>query len=113
MADLEFNVAKRRHEPITFTLGLAPADSTLHVYTFTPPKNAVMLMPIMDGDSTGNDRQMDLTRATFDWLGDGMSDEDNERLKSRLKDPKDDLDVDTLSEVVEKLSEKVAARPTT
>jgi hypothetical protein len=54
-----------------------------------------------------------MTKSTFDWLGQGLSDEDNERVIRRLRDPKDDLDVDTLSTVVERLSEKVAARPTT
>lgn len=113
MADLEFDVAVRRHEPITFTLGLAPGDTEKHVYTFVPPKSAVMLMPILETSSSGGERNMDLTKATFDWLGDGMSEEDNERIKSRLKDKNDDLDVDTLSKVVEGLSEKVSARPTT
>lgn len=110
MADLEFDVAKRRTEPITFTLG----DD--HVYSFIPPKSAIMMMPILSPESSllSNDEQkLELTKATFDWLGKGLSDEDNALLLARLRDPEDDLDADLLGEVVGKLSEKVAARPTT
>lgn len=108
MADLEFDIAKRRTDPITFTLG-----SDKHLYSFNPPKSAVMMMPILEPNPDKAQGNLDLTRATFDWLGDGLSEEDNERIKARLKDPKDDLDVDTLGKVVEGLSEKVAGRPTT
>jgi hypothetical protein len=130
MADLEFDVAVRRSEPITFTLGGANALLRAaveakgedpgkpekrgvddHVYSFDPPKSAVMLMPVLEnGDGNGG---IAMTKATFDWLGQGMSKEDNDRILARLKDPKDDLDVDTLSNVVEALSSKVAGRPTT
>lgn len=130
MSDLEFDVAVRRAEPITFKLG---GSSTLlepevpakgdepgkpevrgkddHEYTFTPPKSAVMLMPVLEA-SDGN-MGVSMTKSTFDWLGQGLSEADNDRVIKRLRDPKDDLDVDTLSNVVEKLSEKVAGRPTT
>lgn len=128
MSDLEFEVAVRRAKPITFRLGgqamlepAAPEDEDgksaeavygkdNHEYVFTPPKNAVMLMPLIE--STG-DSGVAMTKSTFDWLGQGLSEEDNDRLKRRLRDPKDDLDIDTLSEVLEKLSEKVSGRPTT
>lgn len=105
MSDLEFEVAKRDLRPITFKLG----DD--HEYVFTPPKTAAMLMPILD--PSGEDLGMDLTRATFDWLGDGLSDEDNDLILERLRDPADDLDSDTLTAVVTALSEKVSGRPTT
>lgn len=124
MSDLEFQVAKRRTQPITFRLGgdtlLEVAHDDVparygnedHEYVFTPPKSAVMLMPILEVDST-SDEGLGLTKATFDWLGSGLSQEDRERVIARLKDPQDDLDIDTLTEVVQALSERVAARPTT
>jgi hypothetical protein len=130
MADIEFDVAVRRSEPITFTLGGKsalleeavperddePARDEVrgkddHVFTFNPPKSAIMLMPVLE--ATDGNMGVGMTKATFDWLGEGLSKEDNERILRRLKDKADDLDVDTLSTVVEKLSEKVAARPTT
>lgn len=115
MADLEFTVAKRRKQTITFTLGVEPGDKVTkeaeHVYSFTPPKSALMMMPIIAPD--GGNSELGMTKATFDWLGSGLSEEDNERIKKRLRDPKDDLDVDTLSDVIKGLSEKVSGRPTT
>lgn len=119
MADLEFDVAKRRSEPITFTIGKSD-----HEYVFNPPKSAVMMLPIIepgapeeDGKQTKKESheeaKLALTKATFDWLGEGLSKEDHELLVSRLKDPKDDLDVPTLSNIVKGLSERIAARPTT
>lgn len=123
MSDLEFDVAKRRAEPITFRLGgdtlLEPAHDEEparygredHEYVFTPPKSAVMLMPILEPD--GDNEGLGLTKATFDWLGTGLSIEDRERVIGRLKDQRDDLDIDTLTEIVSKLSERVAGRPTT
>lgn len=138
MADLEFDVAVRSTQPITFTLGgqnallheateAVPAtDSTPeqaarpevrgkddHVYTFNPPKNAVMMMPIMEPSKDTAEGNLALTRATFDWLGAGLSEADNDRIKKRLRDAKDDLDVDDLGKVVEALSSRVSGRPTT
>lgn len=140
MEALEFDVAKRRAEPIPFKLG---GDSALlraateevlgdethpgvpaqpevrgkddHVYTFTPPKSAVMLMPLIDPTEGSSEEQRNLavTKATFDWLGEGLSEADNQRIQARLKDPRDDLDVPTLAEVVQGLSEHVGGRPTT
>jgi len=56
---------------------------------------------------------MAITQATFNWLGEGLTEEENVRVRDRLKDPEDDLDIDQLSDVILKLSERVAARPTT
>lgn len=133
MADLEFEVAKRRTKPITFALGgdnallekAIEADEEAgvegkaevrgrdnHEYTFTPPKSALMLMPVIDGSSDGDG--LAVTKATFDWLGDGLSLEDQKRINDRLKDNKDDLDIDTVSEVIKALSERASGgRPTT
>lgn len=105
MSDLEFQVARRRKQPITFKLNPEP-----HEYVFTPPKTAIMVLPIIDSSDTG---EIELTRASFDWLADGLSEEDELRIFNRLRDPEDDLDVDTIQEVVTKLGEKVTARPTT
>lgn len=130
MADLEFEVAPRRREPITFKLGgdtavvraaEGPSEDFPegrdaergrddHTYTFDPPKNAVMLMPLMDG-STGS-VGLGLTKATFDWLGKGLSTEDNDHLLNRLRDEDDNLDISTVEKVIEALSERVAGRPT-
>ena len=124
MADLVFDVAKKRKKPITFTLGgdnmlLRKADPETetsekrgeddNVYSFTPPKTALMLMPILEG---GDPDGMGMTRATLNWLGEGLTEEENQRILARLKDPQDDLDVDNLTDIIKALSERVGGRPT-
>lgn len=141
MSDLEFDVKPRVSMTITFRLGgdnallgmvdgpapAYPADYTgprtpavpvenrgrdSHEYTFHAPKNAVMLMPVLEADN--DELSLGLTKSTFDWLGAGLSEEDRTRVINRLKDPKDDLDIETLTEVVQKLQERVSGgRPTT
>lgn len=133
MADLEFDVAKRRTKPITFRLG---GDSMLihsategfgqegdedyqaaepevrgpddREYVFNPPKSAVMVLAIVDDESDNA-----ALKGTFDWMGAGLSEEDNDRIIARLRDPKDDLDINTLTDIVQRLNEKIAGRPTT
>lgn len=132
MSDLQFDVKPRSVQPITFRLGgenallevavpaIPSSGSTTtyperrgrddYEYVFTPPKNAVMLMPVLEVNDS--DLELGLTKSTFNWLGGGLSEEARSRVIARLKDPKDDLDIDTLSEVVTKLQEIVTARPT-
>lgn len=133
MADLTFDVAKRRAKPITFTLGgesmlIHPATEAVgvegdenyqaaepevrgpddHEYVFTPPKSAFMVLAIIDDETDGG-----ALRGTFDWMGAGLSEEDNDRIIGRLRDSKDDLDIDTLTDIVRNLNEAIAGRPTT
>ena len=109
MSDLSFKVAKRRAQPITFDL-----EGDDHVYTFTPPKQAGTAMPLIKSDMDIKSDAFGLAaaRSTFKWLDDGLSDEDREHIEARLRDPKDDLDFDTLGEVVEALMERVTGKPT-
>lgn len=100
---MEFTTAKKRRDPIPFTV-----DGREMV--FNPPKKAMMVLPIMngeDGDETA------IAKATFDWLGKGLTEEDNEWFKSRMLDDDDDFDVDDLAQLVNDLSEKTTGRPTT
>lgn len=99
MTKLSFTTAKRRVKPIVFELD---GDE----YSFKPPKTAGVALATLDGDDTT------ATKAVFDWLGAGLSDEQHDLLIGRLKDPKDDLDLDTLSEIVKALIEQVSGRPT-
>lgn len=104
MADLSFKVAIRRKDVITFDLG-----DDEHVYSFVPPKQADMVLPMLDAD--GDD--LLAAKAAFSWLDDGMSEEDRAYLTARLKDKEDDLDIDTIEEVVTSLVERVSGHPTT
>lgn len=99
----EFTTAKRKAKPITFTLD---GDE----YTFTPPKTAEMVLPIME---TQGDQDVAALKAQFDWLGNGLPDDQHQRLVSRLKDPEDDLDFDQIENVLGWVTKQVAGRPTT
>jgi hypothetical protein len=103
MADLAFKVAARRRDPITFTL-----EGDEHEFVFTPPKQAAMVMPVMQSSS-----DIDAARAAFGWLDKGLSQEDQDRITKRLMDPEDDLDIDAVETIVEGLIEAVSGRPTT
>jgi len=103
MTDLSFKVGKRNTDPITFDL-----EGRDHTYTFVPPKQAVMVLPMLDADS-----ELVAAKAAFEWLDLGMSEEDREHLLARLKDAQDDLDFPHVEEVVTALVERTSARPTT
>lgn len=103
---LEFKTAKKRAsdraKPITFTLD---GDE----YTFTPPKAAVLAISAISGD----DDPTEQIKGMFDWLGNGMAQDQQDRLLARLRDPDDDLDLEDLSNVFQGLVEAAYGRPTT
>lgn len=72
-------------------------------YKFTPPKSAAMIMPIMEG----GDNEMAVVRAGLDWLKQGLHEDQYAILVSRLKDPKDDYDLEDFQDLVEWLVETV------
>jgi hypothetical protein len=104
MAELSFKVGHRSKAPITFDL-----EGDSHEYTFTPPKQAEMVLPMMENA----ENELLAAKAAFEWLDKGMSDEDIAHMERRLRDPKDNFDIPDLEEVVTGLVEAVGARPTT
>lgn len=115
--DMNFSIKKRRAKSTTFKIGgqFTNADGQRetddHVYVFTQPKNAVMMEPLIRS-TDGQLMEIGLTKATFDWLADGLSKADSERIIERLYDPTDDLDVDDLTAIVQRLGEHFSGRPT-
>lgn len=100
---LDFQTAKRRKEPIPFTL-----DG--EEYEFTPQKNSILVFPsLTDGEKDGTEE----LRGIFDWIGAGLPDDQEQRLIARLRDPEDDLDIDMLHNVAVSLLEEISGRPTT
>lgn len=108
MSDLSFKVPKRRKEVVTFTL-----EGSDHSYAFTPHKQADIFLPLMDGENDSGDNPFTQTRAIFSWLDAGLSESDRTHIEGRLRDEDDDLDFDTLGEVIKGLMEHVSKRPTT
>lgn len=81
-------------------------------FAWTKPKNASMAMPIIDAEP-GQDREIANLKALFDWIGNGLPDEQEELLEKRLRDPEDDFDVEDLNAIVEILLEEASAVPPT
>lgn len=106
MSRISVKVPKRNTEPIEFDL--EDGAPKAHVYVFTPPKQADMVLPML-----GAENDLEAARAAFEWLDEGMSEEDRDRVAARLKDPNDDLDIDTIQEVVTLLVEAAGGNPTT
>ena len=83
--NLVFETKKRERTPKTFHL-----DG--EEYTFIPPKKATMVLEVVDDpDKT--------VKALFDWLGDGLGEEQEAKIIARLNDPEDDFDVDDLTKI--------------
>lgn len=100
-SSMAFTTGTRNKKPILFTL-----DG--EEFAFTPPKQAAIFLETVNGGTV-----ISLTQETFDWLGEGLAEGQQDRLVERLKDPDDDFDVPNLEAILEYLQKKVAGRPTT
>jgi hypothetical protein len=93
----EFTTAAKRRKAITFTI-----DGT--EFEFTSPKQAGMVLDYLEnGDEMG---------ALFDWMNEGLGEEQAAVIESRLKDPKDDFDIKELTDIARWLVEESTGRPT-
>lgn len=95
---IEYTTAERRNEPIKFKL-----DG--REFEFNPPKIAMHILDMMDGDEEAGG-------AMLDWLGNGLSEEDDKFISDRLRDPADKFDMPDLIKLIQMLLEKVIGRPT-
>jgi hypothetical protein len=93
----EFTTATKRRKPIEFTL-----DGT--EYQFNPPKQAGMVLDFLEtNDEMG---------ALFDWVNEGLGEEQATAIEERLKDPADDFDIKELTDIARWLVEESSGRPT-
>ena len=106
--DLEIDVQPRNIKPVTFRIkgGEDPVTGVNHKYTFLPPKVAPIILDMYDSPD-------DMVRILFDWLGEGMSEEDNNILLGRLRDKEDDFEIYALRQLLDGIIAKVSGRPTT
>lgn len=93
----KFTTAAKARTAIEFEL-----DEVM--FKFTPPKSAASVMPLLE--ESGD--EMSLVRAGFDWLKDGLADDQYAILVNRMKDPADDFDLPDLEEIIEYLMEQVS-----
>jgi hypothetical protein len=95
-----FKVAPKNRAVIEFSF-----EDENYLYTFTPPKVAGVVLSVIEGG-------MDEAKAAFDWLSDGLPEDQNAHLIARLRDQQDALDIDDIGPMVEGLMEEMGERPT-
>jgi len=95
-----FKVAPKNRQPIEFAF-----EDENYTYVFTPPKTAGIVLAVVEGGT-------DEAQAAFNWLSDGLPEDQNAHLIARLKDPKDALDIEDIGPMVEGLLEEIGDRPT-
>lgn len=101
-------VSSKPTEVVEFTIG-----DEEQPYRFRLQKVASMILPVMES-SNGSDgaTQIQVTQRTWEWLQAGLQDDGYERLRARLADMSDPLDVGDLGDVVRWLVGKASGRPT-
>lgn len=78
-------------------------------FEFTPPKVAGIALGIFQADT--EEGEQSAAKAAFDWLQDGLDEDDAEFLVGRLKDNSDPLDLPDVVEIIRWLVGKASARP--
>lgn len=98
MGSLDFTTEKKEPKVITFTLDGRD-------YDFRVPKKAFSTLALLDGVA-GN-------LLNYEWLGKGLSEEDQKRITARLRDDDDPFDMPELNKLCIGLIEAASDRPTT
>jgi hypothetical protein len=102
----EFTTKERERKVVEFIL-----DG--ETFVFTAPKRAELIMSVVSNvglDAKSNDS--DSVRDLLNWLGDGLSEEQSNKLLDRLKDPDDDFDLEQVNEIARYLLGQASNRPT-
>ena len=102
----EFTTKERERTPIEFVL-----DG--ETFKFTPPKRSGLIISVVSKTGLdGRASDADSVRDLLNWIGDGLSDEQAERLLERLRDPDDDFDLENVNEIARYLLGQSSNRPT-
>lgn len=98
-------VKRSRIKAISFTI-----DG--EAFSFKPPKTAALVLPILsiNFDDLEDPKNLTAIKERYDWLSAGLSDEQAARVEEKLRDPKDDFDLDDLNAVIDGLVTAAAAR---
>lgn len=96
----------------------ATAPETMEVklvgtfYDVTPPKTALSMNMIGDMDKMKKEPKRVL-KAVNSWIDSAFTEKDAKKVRDRLNDPRDLLDIDHISEMVKALMEAKTENPTT
>lgn len=100
---MEFDVAKRRREPIPFHLSIDPDFE----YEFLPPKDSKITLAIASGDNG------QIAKNMLDWITDGLPDDQAQHLIEVFEDNDNDFDTEAVIGLLRMLQGQEAGRPTT
>lgn len=83
-------------------------------YVFTAPKRAGLIMSVVTtvGIDGKGSTESDSVRDLLNWLGEGLPEDQADRLLNRLKDPDDDFDLENINEIARYLLGQSSNRPT-
>jgi hypothetical protein len=93
-----YQTPPKNRKPIEYDID----DRTI---VWVPQKVAAMLDLDDSSDASAG-------RQAVDWFAGGLTDDDNEWLMARLRDPEDDFDIDDLGAIIKEFVGKVSKRPT-
>jgi hypothetical protein len=82
-------------------------------FTFTHPKKASLIMSVVEeGGLDKNTTDSDSIRDLLNWLGEGLSEEQGDKILARLRDPQDDFDLPDVNDIARHLLAQTSNRPT-
>ncbi len=82
-------------------------------YTITPPKAALAIEMAKDISKAKNKKPEEVMDTLYEWLGMCMDDEGVAAIRKRLMDPKDDLDIPHVTELLGAVMERITDNPPT
>lgn len=83
-----------------------------HIVFEVPKKSGLIASVVNSVGLDSRNLDTDSTRDLLNWLGDGMTEEDGEWILSRLKDPKDEYDLEDINEIAKYILGQTSNRPT-
>jgi hypothetical protein len=80
-------------------------------YSLTPPKATLAIKLAIDAQKAGDDPKA-MWDALIEWVDMGFSATERDAITARLNDPRDELDIPHLNELMEKVLELQTGNPT-
>lgn len=82
-------------------------------YLITPPKAALAIEMAKDIRGAKSKKPDEVMDTLYEWLSMCMTPDEVDALRVRLKDPKDDLDIQHVTELLTAVMERITSNPPT
>jgi len=82
-------------------------------YVITPPKAALAIEMAKDIRGAKSKKPDEVMDTLYEWLSMCMDEKELASIKARLKDPKDDLDIQHVTELLTAVMERITNNPPT